>query len=1034
MKRATLFPVAVLWVAMIFLCSNSWTLDITWTRMTGQESVECAPRMVDLDGDGEQEILAINRRGQVMLWGVGGKDTGDGPDGLVLQLPEGLWSSAPIILDGEGPGKVVLCSTEGRVVGLDASLQIVWRYDLPEGTAYGRAIPAVVETSNGFALCLADKSGTATCLNAAGSLLWKKELDTGPCTAPLGTFLDNGEGRFLVPSGSTLWCLNGAGETLWRRDLGSVIGARPEVFQTEDGPLLVCGAGSGGLHALGAAGEKLWEAAIGDELDSTITILPRVGGASLLLCAGLWGNLHAFNMDGSPVWTHLYRAKTRAKPLVADLDGDGAFEIVVATYRHHLYIFDDEGQLKDDLHVPGVMNAPPVPIPVLNSGRTDFLVTTGHLLAYRFALGTPIPLQDSLDEADRLRFAPVSALADPEREGLVLHNPAGTHVRVNLEMTSPEGRRWLQGVSTVRSEFEMSLPKILQNEPGAFRATAIDNSGKVLDKISWEAPFSSKQNEKCPNGETGPFFMRSARPYATFPDDGAETEGEDAVSVDNLYLDEVGQGAFVVASTLPESVQVRVEVEIPERETGTSFGGGIVLREVVVVGTFNGEEVGDALPALGDAGLLTVPNARPAKVWVSVDGHGAAPGHYKGAITVTPLDGGSDALSLPLHIHIVDLPMPAQFPLTMSTWDYLPNNWFGGDVTWALDDMARHGVSVFPRPSFVPEATVNAEGKLLFDWSRVDEELARLQGRGVILVHMTHPPITFDTPVEDDAKHSFEIEYLRAYRDYLKARGLGYEDYLFYPTDEPGYDRGGRIAVFLEAAKLCHEADPLFQVYANPVMTLSWRDFERIDPWVDVWAPNMRLAGGLLVGDPRMRRISERSGPTWSYECIAQTKSVSPLRYNRAYAWRAHRLGLNGMGMWTYCTTQTDPWFPADDKNGEFTLVYPGERPVPSVRWEALRDGQEDLAAVLLLEERMRTHRNAGTRTRLVAEAAETLRLAFNDIMDLSEMAFIESRDFLREGDRRVWHSATDVETYHRHRARIAELTLALGEDAKTAS
>lgn len=91
------------------------------------------------------------------------------------------------------------------------------------------------------------------------------------------------------------------------------------------------------------------------------------------------------------------------------------------------------------------------------------------------------------------------------------------------------------------------------------------------------------------------------------------------------------------------------------------------------------------------------------------------------------------------------------------------------------------------------------------------------------------------------------------------------------------------------------------------------------------------------------------------------------------------------------------------------------------------------MAAVMLLEERIHLHRDAGTRARPVAQAEEAVRVAFNDIMDLSEMAFIESRDFLRQGDRRVWHTETDVETYHRHRARIAELTLALGEDEKNA-
>jgi hypothetical protein len=46
--------------------------------------------------------------------------------------------------------------------------------------------------------------------------------------------------------------------------------------------------------------------------------------------------------------------------------------------------------------------------------------------------------------------------------------------------------------------------------------------------------------------------------------------------------------------------------------------------------------------------------------------------------------------------------------------------------------------------------------------------------------------------------------------------------------------------------------------------------------------------------------------------------------------------------------------------------------------------------------------------------------------MELSDQAFVESRDFLRKGDRVLWHTGTDVEMFRHHRAEIARLTLAL--------
>lgn len=206
---------------------------------------------------------------------------------------------------------------------------------------------------------------------------------------------------------------------------------------------------------------------------------------------------------------------------------------------------------------------------------------------------------------------------------------------------------------------------------------------------------------------------------------------------------------------------------------------------------------------------------------------------------------------------------------------------------------------------------------------------------------------------------------------------------------------------------------------------LSWKDFERIEPLVDVWAPNMRLVSGLLSGDPRIQRIM-KAKTVWSYECVSQVKSLSPLRYNRANAWRAKFFGLGGVGFWTHSTTEVDHWHPGKTINDEYALVYPGELPVPSVRWEAVRDGLEDVAAIALLEDQIQRHRKAGTRRELVQKAEQLLRIALRDIMELSDEAFVESRDFLREGDRVLGHTWTDVDAFRRHRTEMAELSLAL--------
>ena len=586
------------------------------------------------------------------------------------------------------------------------------------------------------------------------------------------------------------------------------------------------------------------------------------------------------------------------------------------------------------------------------------------------------------------------------------------------------------GSVSARSAFEIPLPGMVRTGAWSVHATAQDAAARmVLAEKTWQLPAPAEPPSQGAPSAT----LRAwpAQPYGAFDDarlapTSSETESgqQEGVAVRNLYVNEAGHGAFIVASALDEAIRARVVITNLVRKDGVAFNGPVVLREVVATGSVNGELVPDALPPLDDAGLITVPPHRAVKIWLSADAHGVAPGSYTGRITVAPLRRETAMVELPLTIEVLDLRMPTDLPLTLCTWDYVPNRWFTNHTKEVLDDMGRHGVNVFPR-STIPPGRVDAAGRLTIAWPVLDAELDRLQGRGKILFHLGHPPLEFAVRKSDAEKRPTEIAYILALRDHLRERGWGYEDYAFYLLDEPGLDYGPNIAILVDAGSLFREADPKLRTYTDPVPGLSWKDFERIEPLVDVWAPNMRLVSGLLSGDPRIRRIMSAK-TVWSYECVSQVKSLSPLRYNRANAWRAKFFGLSGIGFWTHSTADVDLWFPGKTINDEYCLVYPGNLPTPSVRWEAVRDGLEDVAAIALLEQAIQRNRQAGKHAELVHEAEETLRIALRDVMELSDEAFTESRDFLRAGDRVLAHTWTDVETFRRHRAEIARLTLAL--------
>jgi len=1018
-----------LWVVLaVVLAQSGLAMEIQWTRMAGQWPVEASPLVGRFTSDDKTEILVVNRGGQVLLWSADGKPVGDGQDGAVCQLPTNRWTTVPTWLGGKPGGLFLLASVEGLVVGLDGKFQKLWQHKLPGETSWGRAMPAVIRS--GFVFT--DQSGTATCLNGNGQVVWTNNFGLGPCKAPPRSS-DTGKEVVLIPASSTLVCCNADGSVRWRRELDQEILTRPEVLPLGNRPMILCGTASGTLFALGFGGEILWRCNTGDSFSNWIVFLPRGDyEPPLILFTGLWGNLHAVDVEGRQVWTHLFRAKTRAAPLIADTDRDGRFEIYVPTFHQHVYAFDQFGALKDDLRLSGIMPSSLAGISDYAAKRNDLLVTTTTLLGYRLRAGAPKPPYGATPEPQDVTLRPLPTDEVNVNGALLVQNPRGALVNVQLSLTNSQGWPRILGTLSARSAFEIPLPTLASNGQWKAVATARDAAGKLLVSTEWKLP---EQNPVAAEAPTSSELRAWATPpFAAFTETWLAPSARELfvgetnpVAIASLYLDEVDEGAFVIASLRDEFTRARVTLSRLAREDGTNFGGQVVVREVVCTGSVNGETVPDALPALGEASLVSIPPRRAVKIWLSIDAHGAQPGNYTGLVSVASLKADVKRIELPVRVEVLSLRLSQEFPLALCTWDYVPNRWFPSRSKAVLDDMNRHGVNVFPR-SIIPPGRVDLAGKLTIDWPGLDAELDRLKGRGRILFHLNHPPIEFAAKKTDDEKRPFELEYIRSLRDHLRERGWGYADYAFYLLDEPGLDYGTNVPVLLDAGSLFREADPKLLTYTDPVPGLSWKDFESIEPLVDVWAPNMRLVSGLLSGDPRIARIMKQK-TVWSYECVSQVKSLSPLRYNRANAWRAKFFGLGGIGFWTHSTTQEDLWLGGKGMNDEYALVYPGELPVPSVRWEAVRDGLEDVAAMSLLEGHLQRHRKAGTRPALVKQAEAAMRLALRDVMELSDEAFVESRDFLRAGDRVLGHTWTDVEMFRRHRAEFARLTLALAAD-----
>src|SRR6266853_3720209 len=115
-------------VLITLLPALGWTMDIQWTRVAGQWPVEASPVVIQSDNGANQEILILNRGGQLLLWAADGTAIGPGQDGFIVQLPEGRWTTAPTLIKSPFGHRFVVTSVEGLVLCLDRKFQTVWQH------------------------------------------------------------------------------------------------------------------------------------------------------------------------------------------------------------------------------------------------------------------------------------------------------------------------------------------------------------------------------------------------------------------------------------------------------------------------------------------------------------------------------------------------------------------------------------------------------------------------------------------------------------------------------------------------------------------------------------------------------------------------------------------------------------------------------------------------------------------------------------------------------------------------------------------
>jgi outer membrane protein assembly factor BamB len=321
--------------------------------------------LADLDGTGQSYVVvvALPVRGNRLLVyrAADGKQVRDQPIALNTWL-----ACAPAVADFRGIGKsdVAFSTWDDRsIVMVDGrSGEILWRFQVGASTMGGVAsadldgdgLPDVIAaTLDGNVYALRGKDG---------SLLWKTPIPGGSWSVPLIATLDPKMPPYVLVTtvSGGLYVINShTGEMVWSPSISQAKGreivtmndlkvsGHATVVSDADRAIILAPMGAVGVVAFDWVSKtELWRSPVGFPVLTTPAPVELTGqrGRGIVVAAGT-GDVWTLSLaDGKPLWHTQFPAKTvDADPVVADLDGDGIPDILVAGFDFSLRAINGVG-------------------------------------------------------------------------------------------------------------------------------------------------------------------------------------------------------------------------------------------------------------------------------------------------------------------------------------------------------------------------------------------------------------------------------------------------------------------------------------------------------------------------------------------------------------------------------------------------------------------------------------------------------------------------------------------------------------------